>query len=246
MGLKTEDSIQEAVVKILKAKHLVAFTGAGVSTLSGLQDFRGPEGLYQSMDAQKIFDLGHFKQDPSFYYQHAKGLIYTDHPPEPSIVHIVLATLEQKGFLKAIITQNIDMLHQRAGSKKVYEIHGTPATHSCTDCGRVFDFERINQRVMAGEEVPRCQCGKVIKPDITFFGEGLPERAWLKAIEEASKADVMLILGTSLTVSPAAQIPLETLDKGGELIIVNAQSTYLDDQAFGRWDDLQSFFQLIL
>jgi hypothetical protein len=100
MGLKTEDSIQQAVVKILKAKHLVAFTGAGVSTLSGLKDFRGPEGLYQTMDAQKIFDLEYFRRDPAFYYQHAKGLIYTDHPPEPSIVHLVLATLELKGFLR--------------------------------------------------------------------------------------------------------------------------------------------------
>jgi NAD-dependent deacetylase len=138
MGLKTEDSIQEAVVKIFKAKHLVAFTGAGVSTLSGLQDFRGPEGLYQTMDAQKIFDLEYFRRDPAFYYQHAKGLIYTDHPPEPSIVHLVLATLELKGFLKAVITQNIDMLHQRAGSKRVYEVHGTPATHSCMDCGKQY------------------------------------------------------------------------------------------------------------
>ena len=117
--------------QIQDAKHLVALTGAGVSTLSGIRDFRGKDGLYNDVDAEKIFDIAYFEHDPSLYYTQSKSFIYNIDEKEPSVVHIVLASLEKKGFLKAVITQNIDLLHQKGGSAKVIEVHGSPSMHYC-------------------------------------------------------------------------------------------------------------------
>jgi len=143
--LKTEytKAKQQAWDLITRAKNLSAFTGAGVSTLSGLKDFRGKNGLYKEKDAARIFDLKYFRHDPSSYYENSKELIYeTDHI-KPSLVHKVLADLEANKILKDIITQNIDMLHQKAGSSNILEIHGTPVLHHCIKCGTGFNFETI-------------------------------------------------------------------------------------------------------
>jgi len=230
--------------RITEARHLVALTGAGVSTLSGIRDFRGKNGLYNDMDAEKIFDIDYFEQDPSFYYTRAGSFIYNIDEKEPSVVHTVLGTLEQRGILKAVITQNIDLLHQKGGSKNVIEVHGSPKVHYCMRCAGVrMDFEEAAKIVRSGG-MPQCpHCGRVLKPAITFFGESLPAEALREAVTEAQKADLMLVLGTSLTVYPAASIPDYTLRSGGEVIIVNNMPTPLDRQAVMRFEELGPVFE---
>ena len=234
---------------ITGARCVVAMTGAGVSTLCGIPDFRGPQGLYKNPDAERIFDIDWFDRDPTVYYRGGRELIYGLGGFSPGPVHRALKRLEDDGHLDGIITQNIDMLHQRAGSSRVYEVHGSPLLHHCRACGDAKTFDEIMAMIAAngGTEslgapyVPRCRCGGVYKPDITFFGEALPEEAFLRSQELAIRADVMLVLGTSLTVFPAAGLPRLTLQKGGKVFIVNAQPTSLDDYAAGCFGDLAEF-----
>ncbi len=231
------------------AKCVAAMTGAGVSTLCGIPDFRGPKGLYKNPDAERIFDIDWFDRDPSVYYHGCSELVYGLGAFEPGPVHRALKRLEDAGHLDGIITQNIDMLHQKAGSSNVYEVHGSPIVHHCRLCGDEKSFDEIMAMVNAngGAEklgapyVPRCKCGGAYKPDITFFGEQLPEIAFMKSQELAMRADVMLVLGTSLTVFPAAGLPRLTLQKGGKVFIVNAQPTSLDKYAAGSFPDLAEF-----
>ncbi|MDR2479412.1 MAG: NAD-dependent deacetylase [Treponema sp.] len=240
----SSDDIAGLYRRITSAKHLTALTGAGVSTLSGIRDFRGKNGLYNDMDAEKIFDIDYFDRDPSFYYRHAGSFIYNINEKKASIVHTVLGILEQRGILKALITQNIDLLHQKGGSKKVIEVHGSPAVHYCLRCAGIrMSFDKAAAIVRAGG-MPQCpQCGRVLKPAITFFGESLPAEALREAAIEAQKSDVMLVLGTSLTVHPAAAIPNYTLRNGGEIVIVNNMPTPLDRYAVQRFDDLGAVFE---
>ena len=245
----------EKIIEAIKgAKCVAALTGAGVSTLCGIPDFRGPKGLYRNPDAERIFDIDWFDRDPSVYYRGCRELVYGLGAFEPGPVHRALKRLEDAGLLAGITTQNIDMLHQKAGSSVVYEVHGSPAVHHCRRCGDEKSFAAIMEMVGAnggaarlGEPyVPRCACGGAYKPDITFFGESLPERAFTSSQELAIKADVMLVLGTSLTVFPAAGLPRLTLQAGGKVIIVNAQPTSLDDYAFACAGDLAEFAKAVM
>lgn len=236
--------MEQLAEALQQAKHLVVFTGAGVSTLSGLPDFRGKDGLYAKFDADKIFSLEYFYQDPAYYYTHTKELIYSADTVQPNIIHTEIARLERMGIVKAVITQNIDMLHQKAGSKKIYEIHGSPESHHCLSCYTEYPYDQI-QGIVLRDEVPRCECGGLIKPDITFFGEMLPEEMLYAAVHEASTADLMLVLGSSLVVQPAASIPFHTLDSGGNLIIINRGFTSLDHFTLQRYEDLERCFSFI-
>ncbi|MBR4259081.1 MAG: NAD-dependent deacetylase [Kiritimatiellae bacterium] len=234
------------LVEALKgAKCVGCLTGAGVSTLCGIPDFRGPQGLYRQPDAEKIFDIGWFDRDPSVYYKGCADLVYGLDKFEPGPVHKALAHLEDLGLLKGIATQNIDMLHQKAGSTNVYEVHGSPILHHCRKCGDEKTFEEILE-MRKSAEVPRCACGGVYKPDITFFGESLPEAAFASAQSLAIRSDVFLVLGTSLTVFPAAGLPRLTLQAGGKVFIVNAQPTSLDPYAAGVYKDLKEFADAVL
>ncbi|AEF81933.1 SIR2 family NAD-dependent protein deacylase [Leadbettera azotonutricia] len=230
--------------KISHARHCVGLTGAGVSTLSGIRDFRGKNGLYNEMDAEKIFDIRYFEKDPAFYYQKAGSFIYNIDEKEPSVVHTVLGDLEALGFVKALITQNIDLLHTKGGSKKVIEIHGSPKIHYCMHCSGIrMPFDEAAALVKAGK-FPICpKCGRILKPAITFFGENLPIDALNEAVKEAQEADLMLILGTSLTVNPAASLPGYTLRNGGDIIIVNNMPTPMDDAAILHFEDLGEVFE---
>lgn len=230
----------EALVR--QAAYPVAFTGAGVSTLSGLRDFRGKNGFYRDFDAQTIFDLDVFARDPSVYYRATLDFIYGLGDSQPSLVHTTLARWEAEGCLKAVITQNVDFLHQRAGSRRVVEVHGSPAVHRCRRCGDAQAFAVIRERLRSGETVPRCSCGGVYKPDITFFGESLPEAAWAEAEALVRRADLLLVLGTSLTVYPAAALPELCVRSGGRVVLVNDQPTPLDDLMFRRYSDLETSF----
>jgi len=243
METKTEE-ISNLFALIKEAKHLTALTGAGVSTLSGIRDFRGKNGLYNEMDAEKIFDIEYFKEDPSLYYKQAGSFIYNLNEKQPSIVHNVLGELEKRGFLKALITQNIDLLHQKGGSKNVIEIHGSPETHYCLRCSGVrVSFEEAAAVVRSGE-MPKCpKCGRVLKPAITFFGESLPIEALKRATIESQQSDLMLVLGTSLTVYPAASMPSHALRNGGNIVIVNNMQTPIDSHALLHFDDLETVFE---
>jgi NAD-dependent deacetylase len=228
---------------IQKAEYPVALTGAGASTLSGIRDFRGKNGLYNEMDAEKIFDIEYFIKDPSFYYSKAGSFIYNIDEKEASIVHKVLAELEKHGFLKSLITQNIDMLHQKGGSKKVIEIHGSPEVHYCLRCAGIRMSFKEAADILREGRLPACpKCGKVLKPAITFFGESLPVDALREAASESQKADLMLVLGTSLTVQPAASMPEYALRNGGKIVIVNNMPTHLDRRAYLHFEDLSEVF----
>lgn len=234
--------LTELLDAVRGSRRLVAFTGAGISTFSGIRDFRGRNGLYRDYDADRLFDLGHFLRDPDYYYHHARYFIYNLDEKEPSLVHRELARWEAEGKLRAVITQNIDLLHYKAGSRNVIELHGSPSVHRCLDCGKTWTFIEIQARVHRNE-TPHCDhCNGVVKPDITFFGEALPAGAIEKAVQEASNADLMLVLGSTLVVQPAATIPLYTLQSGGRLAIINNAPTPLDHMACCRWHDLESFF----
>ncbi|MDR1230213.1 MAG: NAD-dependent deacetylase [Spirochaetaceae bacterium] len=247
------------------AKRCVALTGAGVSTLSGIRDFRGKNGLYvdRELDAQKMFDIGYFMRDPAFYYKTATFLYDID-GIEPSLVHTTLAEMEERGLVKAIVTQNVDALHQRGGAKRVLEVHGSPAVHYCMKCGDQGSAEELALeglgakvpngsdmmnffdvvKVLKAGELPTCKrCGAVLKPAITFFGEALPQMTFQAAIHETAHADLLLCLGTSLTVYPAAGLPEYTLRSGGKVVIVNNQPTPLDARASMRFSELGEVFE---
>jgi len=226
------------------AKCVGCLTGAGVSTLCGIPDFRGPQGLYRNPDAERIFDIDWFDRDPSVYYRGCAELVYGLDRFTPGPVHRALRHLEELGLLQGIATQNIDMLHQKAGSQNVFEVHGSPILHHCRRCGSEKTFAEI-MAMRETCEVPRCACGGAYKPDITFFGEALPEEAFSSAQSLAIRSDVFLVLGTSLTVFPAAGLPRLTLQAGGKVFIINAQKTSLDDYAAGVYRDLAEFAEAI-
>lgn len=239
------EDVTKMIEAIKAAKHVGTLTGAGISTLCGIPDFRGPQGLYKQPDAERIFDIDWFDRDPRIYYRGTKELVYGLRNFTPGPVHKALVALERAGKLDGIATQNIDMLHQKAGSTRVWEVHGSPFWHHCRQCGDRKSFAEICQ-MLETEEVARCVCGGVYKPDITFFGESLPEEAFTRAQELAMRADVFLVLGTSLTVYPAAGLPRLTLQGGGKVFIVNGQKTDLDDRAAGCYRDLAEFAEAVL
>jgi len=237
--------IQKLIDLISSSRYCVALTGAGVSTLSGIRDFRGKNGIYNDYDADRLFDIGYFRKDPSFFYTMSKDFIYAFHEKEPGLIHVELARLEQKGVVKAVITQNIDMLHAKAGSRNVVEIHGSPKLHRCLECGKEYGYDEIAKRVRSGE-IPRCtSCKGIVKPDIVFFGEPLDHVSYGRSIDECGKADLILALGTSLVVQPAASLPFATLDNGGKLVIINDMETPLDQFAALKLDDLVESFTAV-
>lgn len=237
--------MKDLIEAIKSAKHVGCLTGAGVSTLCGIPDFRGPQGLYKQKDAERIFDIDWFDRDPSIYYNGCVELVYGLDKFQPGPVHQALKHLEDLGILKGIATQNIDMLHQKAGSSNVYEVHGSPILHHCRRCGDQKTFEEVLAMLKKGG-IPKCRCGGTYKPDITFFGESLPEAAFTASQSLAIKSDVFLVLGTSLTVFPAAGLPRLTLQAGGKVFIVNAQPTSLDEYAAGVYRDLSEFAEAVL
>ncbi|MBQ7666522.1 MAG: NAD-dependent deacetylase [Kiritimatiellae bacterium] len=232
---------------IKRAKTTMFFTGAGVSTLCGIPDFRGPDGVYRDPDAARMFEIDLFDRDPGFFYSHADALVYGNSETRPGPVHEALVALQKAGKCAGVATQNIDGLHERAGSDPVFAVHGSAALHHCRRCGAQKTFDEIRAlRAGVPGAVPLCEkCGGPFKPDITFFGEALPEEAFRGAMELAGRCDLMVVLGSSLVVQPAASIPLAALRAGARLAIVNRGETPLDRFAFFRADDLAAFAQAV-
>ncbi len=243
MNNEKSSSFEQLWDLIVNAKHGIVLTGAGISTLSGIPDFRGVGGLYsrKDIDANRLFDINTFKKDPSYYYKHSHDFLYAK-SAVPNIVHNVLAKLEDKGFIKAIITQNVDILHQKGGSKTVFELHGSPLIHTCLNCGKEYDFN-TTLKILEEEDVPHCsKCKGVIKPNIVFFGEQLPEYDLAMAEKHARMADFLLVLGTSLTVYPAAYVPQIAQQNGAKIAIINASETYIDSFADYKANSLDEVF----
>ncbi len=235
----------EEFLEVLKsAKNSYVLTGAGVSTPSGIPDFRGKNGIYKTMPLD-IFDIDKFFEDPERYYKLHRDRILSFKSAEPNIVHKMLAELEKKGLIKAVVTQNIDGLHQKAGSKNVIELHGSMDSYVCTKCGRAYDSEYVEKVLMKKDLIPRCEeCGGILKPSVVFFGEALPEKALMKAYSIAEEADASIAVGTSLVVYPAALLPKITVEHGGKLVVINMGKTGLDNIAYRKYNfELTEFFR---
>lgn len=240
----------EKLVSLIEGSHsMTVFTGAGVSTLSGIPDFRGQHGVYtdpwMGMDVEEIISMTFFRKKPDIFYKWAKDVWYHLEDYEPNVVHRVLAKMERNGFLKKVYTQNIDMLHQRAGNTRVMEVHGSPEFHTCQGCGKKFTYAEIAPIVREGK-VPHCPvCSSVIKPDIIFYEEALNESILNSAWQDFSHTDLCLVLGSSLLVQPAASLPALARQSGAKIVIVNAQETYQDANAVLRFRDLRQTFEAL-
>jgi NAD-dependent deacetylase len=210
----------------------VALTGAGASTESGIPDFRSPTGIWVEFNPLEYATLGAFRRDPEkvWRFYAPRFSMLTD--AEPSRVHTALAELEALGLLQAVVTQNIDCLHERAGSREVVEVHGSIRTSSCLRCCMTYELASVLELLEAGEGAPRCEtCDTVLKPGVVFFDELLPPEAIDRAFELAAQARLLLVVGTSLEVWPVAGLPDETLGAGGRVAVLNQAPTRVDDLA---------------
>jgi NAD-dependent deacetylase len=221
---------------IRERQPCVVLTGAGVSTESGIPDFRSATGLWAQFDPLEFGSIEAFRRDPhkvwSFYKPRVSML--TDAEPNPA--HLALAELEQRGLVRAVVTQNIDLLHERAGSRDVVEVHGSIRTATCPGCGSRHELEQVLE-LLAEADAPACPvCCEIVKPDVVFFGELLPPAAIDRAYELARAAALMLVVGSALEVHPIAGLPEETLAAGGKLAIVNRGPTPYDARANLRID----------
>ena len=204
--MEAERLLEEAARRIATSKHCVALTGAGISTESGIPDFRGPKGLWRKYDPED-FTLRSFLSNPAKYWRLHLEIFAGLDRAKPNPAHFALAELERLGKLKCVITQNVDGLHQKAGSRHVVELHGNLGKARCLSCGREYPMGEVEGRVAGGENPPKCSCGGLLKPTVVFFEEPLPFEAFRKAEEEALKCDLMLVVGTSAVVYPAAELP---------------------------------------
>ena len=229
---------------ILQSKSAVVLTGAGISTNAGIPDFRGPQGLYTSRiyDPEKVFDIAYFLKDPKPFYEFAYDFIALESTIKPTPTHHALAVLEGAGRIKAVITQNIDGLHQKAGSQKVLDMHGDFLTSHCLRCHKAYDYHELKMMVLQ-HVIPHCSCRGVIKPDIVFFGEDV--KYYHKAIELAQSAELFFVLGTSCVVNPAASLPQFV---PGKIVIINNSKVELnmDNIAVEVESDIDLFFNELM
>ena len=226
-------SAEELAGLISSAGSVVALTGAGISVPSGIPDFRSPgTGLWAGVDPMEVAHISVWRRDPArFWGFYGQRFAILD-GKRPNGAHLALAELERRGKLDAVITQNIDGLHAAAGTKEPIEVHGSVRTASCLACGASYPQAQTRARLEADPEgVPRCDCGRPLKPDVTLFGELLPEAEIQRGYELAARADVLLCIGSSLEVWPVAELPQVTLSAGGALAIVTMGATPYDHRA---------------
>ncbi|NQT73707.1 MAG: NAD-dependent deacylase [Chloroflexi bacterium] len=230
------DVFDQAASLINNSEKLVVFTGAGISTESGISDFRSPGGLWEKYDPSEfMFDKFLASEETrKRYWEMNQSLWPTIVEAQPNTAHIAIAELDQMGKLDCVITQNIDGLHQRAGApdEKVIELHGTTLWVLCLNCAKRYPRQEIHDRVEAGNKAPYCDdCGGILKPATISFGQAMPERETREAENRSAKCDVFLVIGSSLVVYPAAQMPVLAKRGGAKLIILNMTPTPHDDYA---------------
>jgi NAD-dependent deacetylase len=215
------------------AKHVAALTGAGLSTPSGIPDFRSKgTGLWSRDEPLKAAALNAFCTAPKHFFEWFRPLVDQIHDAKPNRAPMALAELETHGHLHAIVTKNIDALHQKAGSQHAVEMHGTLQTLTCVQCYQQVHSRDHMQAFLEQGEIPRCsKCDAVLKPDVILLEEHLPQGAWLEAPREVRLGDLMLVAGSSLEVPPVAGLPMQALDQGAHLIILNNTPTYLNARA---------------
>jgi NAD-dependent deacetylase len=229
-----DQKIIRASEMISEAKYCVALTGAGISTPSGIPDFRTPgSGLWTKYSPMEVASLSAFRYHPDRFYAWLRPFVRNLFEADPNPAHKALVKLEKNNFLKSIITQNIDALHQKAGSDYVIEVHGTYQTLSCPSCFQQIDANaEILNTLLESSQIPCCPlCDKILKPDIILYEEQLPFDKWDQARNEIRACDLLLVLGSSLTVTPTSDLPLTALSSGAKMIIINRGHTHLDDQA---------------
>jgi NAD-dependent deacetylase len=228
-----QEEIRFAAELLCKAEYTVIVTGAGISTPSGIPDFRSEgTGLWSHDEPLEVASLNTFRIHPEKFYAWFRPLATQIFDAKPNEAHLALARLEQKGRLNWIVTQNMDMLHQKAGSKNIIEMHGSLATLTCTQCFQKVDALPYLKPFVEQGLTPLCpDCGAVFKPDVILFGEQLPQKAWFDAQRASRACDLMIVAGSSLEVLPVAGLPMQALDRGAHLLIVNNSPTYLDVRA---------------
>jgi NAD-dependent deacetylase len=235
--------IQQCLDLMGQSRMTVALTGAGISTSAGIPDFRGPKGLYvtRQYDPDKVFDYHAFRQDPQPFYEFARDFIELEKRLKPTCAHQTLARLEENGKLHGIITQNIDALHQQAGSRNVLEMHGSFWRSFCLTCGQEYSYGQLKDMLL-NHPIPHCICRGLIKPDIVFFGEDV--KYFTEASSLAEQADLFLVIGTSCVVYPAALLPTLTQ---GKIIIVNRGRVHLPvaGEVLMVDADIDEFFQTV-
>lgn len=222
---------------------IAALTGAGISTKAGIPDFRGSRGLYvtRRYDPDTVFDINYFYHDPKPFYEFARDFFLLEEKISPTFAHKFLSDLEKTGKLKGVVTQNIDSLHQMAGSQKVYEMHGSFSLSHCLKCRKEFSFTQMKEK-LAEEDIPRCACGGVLKPDIVFFGENV--KCLAESEDLAAQADLFFVIGTSCVVYPAAMIPQYVQ---GKIVVVNQDPVSLDAGSIVLTvrEDIDAFFEKV-
>lgn len=230
------DMLQQAAALLRAAKRAVVFTGAGISTPSGIPDYRSAgSGLWTRSNPMDVSSLSAFRRRPEQFYAWLHPLAAKILSAQPNPAHLALADLQKAGVLKAVITQNIDGLHQRAGSPNVIELHGSLETFTCPQCKKSYPGTTFWAPFVDEKIIPRCPIDhQNLKPDIILFEEMLPRRAWQAAEDYSTAADVMIVAGSSLAVSPANSLPYAAARGGAALIINTLSETYLDDQASVR------------
>ena len=214
-----EDKVNHLIKLLESSEYTIAFTGAGISAESGVPTFRGRGGLWEKFDPLKLATPEAFREDPRRVWEWYKWRMEIIAKAKPNPAHVVLAKLEEKGIVKAIITQNVDSLHQRAGSKNVIELHGNIWRARCTKCNYKTRLQEPPRKIP-----PKCpECNNPLRPDVVWFGEPLPRKAWEEALNEASKADLIIVVGTSGVVQPAAMIPIIVKYHGGKIVDINIE-----------------------
>jgi NAD-dependent deacetylase len=216
--------IEKAARIILDSKLTIALTGAGISVESGIPDFRSRGGLWDRFDPEEYATIYAFKDNPEKVWRMLKEMEQTVDNARANAAHTGLAELEQMGLLKSVLTQNVDNLHQEAGSRDVIEYHGNSKSFICIWCNKKYDYE--DKR---GEYPPHCECGKILKPDVIFFGEAIPSLAMARSSQLASTCQALLIIGTSAVVSPFNILPRQAKQVGATIIEINLEKTVLTD-----------------
>ena len=225
------NQIEQLVEYFKSSNYIVVLTGAGVSTESGIPDFRSPKSGLWNKYSPEIVEIDYFMRYPEAFYKFLLDGIRDTFNAKPNFTHYFLGKYEKKGKIKSIITQNIDGLHQKGGSEKVLELHGNMRKAICMKCGKKFKTEEIIKYYKEKNEAPKCSCGGIIKPDVVFFGEMLPTDTLNEAFSEAERCDLFISLGSSLVVTPAALLPHRAKETGSKLAIINLQNTPLDRDA---------------
>lgn len=230
---QVKTNIEYAAELLQKAKYAIVLTGAGISTPSGIPDFRSDgTGLWSRDEPMEVASLSTFRTDPERFFTWFRPLASQIYYAEPNPAHIALTKLEKAGRIRSVITQNIDALHYKAGSENVIEMHGTLRTLSCTQCFQQAEAEGYIKSFIEQGELPHCPvCNGLMKPDVILFGEQLPQQAWYDAQRECRLCDLMLVAGSSLEVLPVAGLPMQAIDRGAHLVILNNATTYLNVRA---------------